>query len=290
MFNNVYFSFEELELKIDEEIQNHYHLKDIRLFNHNMLSVLGNVKPLLNAHVLDVGASIHGYALEKALMENVKEYVGIDFSIEKSWGAKHVEIEKLSCEKGNLIQMDAHSLVFDDEYFDHVLCISGFEHFSFPETVLSEIIRVLKPGGVALISYEPIWTCHYGHHLHHFGSDILGLVPFWGHLFLTREQMLEILQEKGWPKNAPISLQEAVFWIYRGRDINRLDVGFHRSIFKNIIADMDCNVEIKWNIELVEDHPEIIPIAKYVSEILPKYKAEDLLVKGFSICFEKKGS
>ena len=46
---------------------------------------------------------------------------------------------------------DAHSLPFDEESFDKVLCFSAFPHFNDQQTALAEMKRVLKPGGRALI-------------------------------------------------------------------------------------------------------------------------------------------
>jgi hypothetical protein len=71
-----------------------------------------------------------------------------------------------------------------------------------------------------LVSFDGVWTCSYGYHLLQFG-DVNDLVPPWSHLFLSEEQMREVLAGK-WPVDAPIDLPSALRWIYRDRDINRL--------------------------------------------------------------------
>lgn len=43
---------------------------------------------------------------------------------------------------------DAHNLPFLDESFDSAICIAVLEHVDHAETVVKEMIRVLKPGGV----------------------------------------------------------------------------------------------------------------------------------------------
>ena len=44
-------------------------------------------------------------------------------------------------------QEDAENLSFDDESFDLALCSFGMLHFAHPEQALSEVFRVLTPGG-----------------------------------------------------------------------------------------------------------------------------------------------
>jgi len=59
---------------------------------------------------------------------------------------------------------DAHCLPFADNVFDAVLAINAFEHYREPDRVVSEILRVLKPGGKVFIHtaflqplHEPPW-------------------------------------------------------------------------------------------------------------------------------------
>lgn len=51
-----------------------------------------------------------------------------------------------------LIQGDAHRLVFADETFDAVTCLEALEFMRNPRQVVREMKRVLKPGGVLLVS------------------------------------------------------------------------------------------------------------------------------------------
>lgn len=54
--------------------------------------------------------------------------------------------------KADLRIYDGRKLPFDDNYFDYVMCCSVFEHISFPEEVLNEMLRVLKPKGKLLLT------------------------------------------------------------------------------------------------------------------------------------------
>ena len=107
---------------------------------------LGEVKS-----VLDVGCGSGD--LVNFLAEHVaQEAVGID--IQSDGFHKEVASSKdgtshsAGCVKG-----DAHSMrSFPDERFDAVVTAHAFHELSNPETALSEIRRVLKPGGTLLIA------------------------------------------------------------------------------------------------------------------------------------------
>jgi len=54
--------------------------------------------------------------------------------------------------KGNVISQDLQKLTFDDEYFDCVISLDVIEHIPDPWAAFSEIKRVLKPNGAAIIT------------------------------------------------------------------------------------------------------------------------------------------
>jgi SAM-dependent methyltransferase len=64
---------------------------------------------------------------------------------------------------------------------DMVYTLDSFEHFANPDAVLRQMHRLLRPGGVVLISFGPPWKHPYGAHMGHFNR-----IP-WIH-FLFREQ------------------------------------------------------------------------------------------------------
>lgn len=59
---------------------------------------------------------------------------------------------------GRVRYMRAEALDFDDDEFDYVVSVHAIEHIPQLETALSEMARVLKPGGrvVAIYPAEPI--------------------------------------------------------------------------------------------------------------------------------------
>jgi len=79
------------------------------------------------------------------------------------------------------VRADAMSLLFRDRYFDACFSFNAFEHIPDPRRAFAEIARVLRPGGVAYISMDPIWTCDTGSHF-------FGRVPVpWEHLVTSEE-------------------------------------------------------------------------------------------------------
>lgn len=76
--------------------------------------------------------------------------------------------------------VDAQDMPFDDESFDVVTMAYGIRNMPDRPRALSEMHRVLRPGG-ALVCLEfstppnPAWRALYNFYLHHF-------IPFWGDL------------------------------------------------------------------------------------------------------------
>ncbi|NLT74619.1 MAG: methyltransferase domain-containing protein [Chloroflexi bacterium] len=55
------------------------------------------------------------------------------------------------------VQGDAHALMFADAVFDGVACLEALEFMRDPRAVVREMIRVLKPGGIMLVSNRIGW-------------------------------------------------------------------------------------------------------------------------------------
>jgi SAM-dependent methyltransferase len=79
------------------------------------------------------------------------------------------------------MQMDAGQMSFADASFDFVYSVDVFEHLPDPARVLDETMRVLRPGGAAVISLLP-YTAEAGpHDLRTHGGPRQGLA-YWAHL------------------------------------------------------------------------------------------------------------
>jgi len=202
---------------------NHQLLDAIRAYNHTIIDALHQIHPMSGLSVLDLGASPHGYAMERALELGVASYIGIGLDVDDPVSVRG------PAGLGTLRNENAEELTFADASFDLIVSMSTFEHVAHVDRVLREIQRVLKPGGQALVTFEPVWTCSYGHHLHHFGEVAL-CVPDWQHLIWTRAEMSAALANV-WPADATPTLAEAVAWTYDSHAINRIGIREMREYF-----------------------------------------------------------
>ena len=75
--------------------------------------------------------------------------VGLDISLQSliQLGRNEPEIA--------VVQASAAFLPFQPATFDAVTCLGAWRHFGSPEIILSEISRVLRPGGIFLVGYFP---------------------------------------------------------------------------------------------------------------------------------------
>jgi len=108
--------------------------------------------------LLDVGSSTG--IIDYILADKFNKVVGIDIDIDA------IDYAKRSFIKKNLEFKldDAMGLSLKKEVFDVVICAQIYEHVPSPQKLLSEIYRVLKPGGVcyfAAINKLWPWEPHY---------------------------------------------------------------------------------------------------------------------------------
>jgi SAM-dependent methyltransferase len=101
----------------------------------------------LNGRILDVGCGRKPY---QHLFKNCQEYIGMDI---ENPGHDHSN-ENID------VYYDGNIFPFPDESFDSVLTNQVFEHVFNPEVFISEIHRVLKPGGKLLLTVPFMWDEH----------------------------------------------------------------------------------------------------------------------------------
>ncbi len=242
-------------------------LNEIRRYNHTCVDSLDKQFRLRGRRVLEIGASPHGYSLEHTLRKGVAEYVGIGLDVNRPVTVRHRD------SVGRLLPMNAERLAFAAAAFDAVLSLSTFEHILDVRQALAEVRRVLRPGGVALVTFEPVWTCSYGHHLHHFGP-ISRCVPGWAHLLWTKDEMMDKLS-KVWPPEAPLTLAAAASWVYDSAALNRIGICAMRDLFRA------SGLSIQW-MESLRDESRDSKLLRAASEKL-RISRDDLMVKGLSV-------
>lgn len=96
----------------------------------------------IDALVLDIGCGYEGDLLRK-LSPIISKGVGIDLSVTKDIIRKNIFLKKCSADK---------KLPFPDNQFNIVAALALIEHVNDPKKFLSESLRVLKKGGVLLLT------------------------------------------------------------------------------------------------------------------------------------------
>ena len=130
------------------------------------------LRDLSGGRILDVATS-HGDFL-KLLTDSFRGYedaIGIDSAGDRIEKAREVLGDKLTFEV-----MDAEKMAFDDESFDTVAIRHSLHHLRNVESVLNEMIRVLKPGGLFILCevlQDPTATRENSlMHLHHWWAEV----------------------------------------------------------------------------------------------------------------------
>jgi SAM-dependent methyltransferase len=108
------------------------------LLRSKLLKRITAFAPQLKGRLLDFGCGSKPY---RSLFETA-EYIGLDFQGE---GHSH-ENEQID------VFYDGHNLPFPSEHFDSVFTSEVFEHVFNLDEIIPEIKRVMKPGGLILVT------------------------------------------------------------------------------------------------------------------------------------------
>lgn len=109
------------------------------------LSVAQPFLPAKPCKILDCGCGSGGYVIAFESIDGVEAY-GLEFEQEKVRLARERGIAA-----GRVVQGDIQDMPFEDSSFDAVLLNEVLEHVPSESLGLSEINRVLRPGGVLLV-------------------------------------------------------------------------------------------------------------------------------------------
>ena len=96
--------------------------------------------------LLDVGCGT-GFLLDILARQRPARYCGVDLSDEMIRVAKGKGIRGAEFAVGS-----ADRLPYPDGSFDIVTCSQSFHHYPYPEKAMAEARRVLKPGGLYILS------------------------------------------------------------------------------------------------------------------------------------------
>ena len=143
MFDNIAPRYDFLNHFLSMGIDNHWRKKAIRLLKKELRDVKSPV-------ILDIATGTGDLAIE-AVKLKPKKIIGVDIAEKMlAVGKEKIKAKKLD----NVIEFqpgDSENLSFEDNTFDALTVSFGVRNFEHLEKGLSEMLRVLKPGGVAVI-------------------------------------------------------------------------------------------------------------------------------------------
>jgi SAM-dependent methyltransferase len=129
--------------------------------------------------------------------------------------------------------------------FDIVISFAVLEHVLNLPLFLGKCHDALRPDGVMLARFGPIWSCHVGHHA--WVSQELnfydpGAIGPWGHLLFTPPEMYRRLERQGVP---PGQAATAVEQLYTSSRINRLFAEDYAEFFR-LSPFRSFDMEMRW--------------------------------------------
>ncbi len=110
-------------------------------------TMLGMIPKGFNGKILDVPCGTGVFTKDLYLSMKTSQIIALDYS------AQMIERFKLALEGSEykhvtFVQGDVGALQYEDESFDLVLCMNGYQCFPDKDRALAEIKRVLKTGGL----------------------------------------------------------------------------------------------------------------------------------------------
>lgn len=232
--------------------------------------------------ILEIGCGNGELVKKVASRYSPRHIVGIDPGLESWWGIRPSKKDNWEIANGDAMKLD-----YPDNYFDAIFSIATFEHIADVSLALKEIKRVLKPFGRFYTEFSPIWTSIIGHHYFFWEEEKADLIPPWGHLWMSRDEMYNYLL----PKTGETEAEKACFQIYNSDIINR----FTRSDYYKVFIDSglwirelsECMFLSRF-IHFGKRQSELVPeICVNLSRIYSKETLNELAVGGFSVYFEK---
>lgn len=180
--------------------------------------------------ILDVGCGAGGKSLYYCTM-GARSVTGIDilpqYAEESAALAKELSIDGFT-----FYCKDAADTGFESNSFDTIIMNDSMEHVGDPAGVLTEMARVLRPGGRLYINFPP-YNHPFGAHL----SDAIG-IP-WVHVFFSDKTLIEAYKEL--VKDKPDGEERIKFRISENKNgeeyfsyINKMSIARFKTLCKKV--------------------------------------------------------
>lgn len=134
--------------------------------------------------VLDIGCGYGYQVVAFAKQLNAARSVGVDIVpryIRRAW--------EIAEEHGVKDRVEFYCPALPEDYkgfFDVVISLNSFEHYSDPEGILRLMIDYVKPGGRIIITFGPLWYSPHGGH-----GMFMTELP-WYHLIFKEETIMKV--------------------------------------------------------------------------------------------------
>ena len=197
------------------------------LWRKRAIRLLKNHQPKL---ILDIATGTGDFAIE-ALSLNPEKIIGVDISEGMLSVGREKLIKKNLTDKIELLSGDSEVLPFEDNFFDAVIVSFGVRNFENLEKGLSDMLRVLKPGGKVVIlefskpksfPFKQVYQFYFQWILPKIGKLIsknhaaYTYLPDSVEAFPDGDDFLNILNKIGFQKNQCTPLTLGISSIYSG--------------------------------------------------------------------------
>jgi SAM-dependent methyltransferase len=197
-----------------------------------------------HGRALEIGCG-SGEMLYELLKRNFK-VVGMDIAPGMLRASRKFLQQRLPAKKAGLLQGDIEHLGFPDETFDLIVAAGVIEYLGTDEKLMPELYRVLKPGGVLILSVRnklnlshPVTTTR----------DLLQALPIIGSILKCTSLMLRRLLSL--PPNGGIPGRRHIAWQLKSHmhrtGLEPIDSAFyHFTIFPRFIERRFPNFSARW--------------------------------------------
>jgi len=139
--------------------------------------------------LLDVGCGAAGLLVEQA--SNVSFVAGLDASEMQIGMARRRLTDRLAAGTAELVQGDAAVLPWEDDRFSVVTSLDALKFVPDPQAALREMVRVLRPGGRAVITVSDATTTPIG------SAARSGTLDAWGMWYWSEADARRMAEEAG---------------------------------------------------------------------------------------------
>ncbi len=230
-----------------------------------------------NDRILDLGCGEGRHAITAYMLKNV-ESVGIDLSLDdlQTTQERYGEFfDPDNIGKSLVISVaNGYQLPFADNTFDKVICSEVLEHIPDYKAVLSEIERVLKPGGIfgaSVPRYFPEWVCWKISDAYH---EVEG-----GHLRIFRaNHLMRDIEDYGFINydqhhahslHVPYWWLKCLFWREEGEEEASIVKGYHQFLIWDLMKQPKLTFWLDKILNPLIGKSVVMYFVKEASKILP---------------------